>query len=71
MTRRSTRRRRSCSWPRTAPGSSRDGANMRRARLFFEGTLYQAVDYKLELEFMNGLGFSPAGTPGGGPVSTR
>ncbi len=45
-------------------GAFNDGANLRRARIFFEGTLYQAVDYKFELEFMNGVGFSPAGTTG-------
>jgi phosphate-selective porin OprO/OprP len=43
-------------------GKFNDGANLRRARIFFEGTLYEAVDYKFELEFMNGIGFSPAGT---------
>jgi phosphate-selective porin OprO and OprP len=43
-------------------GKFNDGANLRRARIFFEGTLYQAVDYKFELEFANGIGFSPAGT---------
>ena len=46
------------------PGRFNDGFNMRRARLFAEGTLYQAVDFKFELEFMNGIGFSPAGTQG-------
>ena len=48
-----------------APGGTgrfQDGTNMRRARFFMEGTFYEAVDYKLELEFMNGIGFSPAGT---------
>lgn len=48
-----------------APGGTdrfRDGVNLRRARFFMEGTFYEAVDYKLELEFMNGIGFSPAGT---------
>lgn len=40
----------------------RDGANLRRGRVFFEGTLYEAVDYKFELEFANGIGFSPVGT---------
>lgn len=43
-------------------GRFADGANPRRIRIFSEGTLYQAVDYKFELEFMNGIGFSPAGT---------
>jgi phosphate-selective porin OprO/OprP len=43
-------------------GRFNDGTNLRRGRLFFEGTLYQAVDYKFELEFFNGIGFSPAGT---------
>ena len=38
--------------------------NFRRGRIFFEGTLYEAVDYKFELEFANGIGFSPAGTTG-------
>lgn len=43
-------------------GKFNDGANLRRARIYFEGTLYSAVDYKFEMEFMNGIGFSPAGT---------
>ena len=43
-------------------GKFNDGVNLRRGRIFFEGTLYQAVDYKFELEFINGIGFSPAGT---------
>jgi len=42
--------------------SFRDGVNFRRGRIFFEGTLYEAVDYKFELEFANGIGFSPVGT---------
>ena len=45
-------------------GSIQDGTNLRRGRFFMEGTLYQAVDYKFELEFFNGIGFSPAGTTG-------
>lgn len=47
---------------RGGTGKFSDGFNLRRARIFFEGTLYEAVDYKFELEFMNGIGFSPAGT---------
>ncbi len=43
-------------------GKFHDAANLRRGRIFFEGTLYEAVDYKFELEFFNGIGFSPAGT---------
>jgi phosphate-selective porin OprO and OprP len=43
-------------------GQFNDGANVRRGRIFFEGTLYQAVDYKFEMEFFNGVGFSPVGT---------
>lgn len=43
-------------------GKFNDGVNLRRGRIFFEGTLYEAVDYKFELEFANGIGFSPAGT---------
>ena len=39
-----------------------DGVNLRRARVFAEGTLYSNIDYKFELEFANGIGFSPAGT---------
>lgn len=46
-------------------GRFNDGFNLRRGRIFFEGTLYEAVDYKFELEFANG--FSPAGLTG--PVS--
>jgi phosphate-selective porin OprO/OprP len=45
-------------------GPFNDGANLRRGRLYVEGTLTQALDYKFELEFFNGLGFSPAGTTG-------
>jgi phosphate-selective porin OprO/OprP len=51
----------------TRPGGTgkfNDGANLRRGRVFFEGTLYEAVDYKFEMEFANGIGFSPAGTQG-------
>ncbi len=43
-------------------GKFNDGVNLRRARINFEGTLYTAIDYKFEIEFMNGIGFSPAGT---------
>ena len=43
-------------------GKFNDGANLRRARIFTEGTLWEAVDYKFEIEFSNGIGFSPAGT---------
>jgi phosphate-selective porin OprO/OprP len=50
--------------PPAGVGPFNDGANMRRARIFTEGTLYDAVDFKFELEFMNGIGFSPAGTTG-------
>jgi phosphate-selective porin OprO/OprP len=50
--------------PPAGVGPFNDGANMRRARIFAEGTLYDAVDFKFELEFMNGIGFSPAGTTG-------
>lgn len=49
-------------FPAAGIGRFVDGANLRRARLFSEGTLWDAVDYKFELEFMNGIGFSPAGT---------
>jgi phosphate-selective porin OprO and OprP len=45
-------------------GKFNDGFNLRRGRVFFEGTLYDAVDYKFELEFFNGIGFSPATTTG-------
>lgn len=47
------------------PGGTRkfrDGANLRRGRVLFEGTLYQTVDYKFEFEIANGIGFSPVGT---------
>jgi phosphate-selective porin OprO/OprP len=47
---------------RGGSGMFNDGVNMRRARIFFEGTLYHQVDFKFELEFMNGIGLSPAGT---------
>lgn len=40
-------------------GPFSDGANLRRARLRLEGTLYTTIDYMLEFEFANG--FSPAG----------
>lgn len=43
-------------------GRFNDAANPRRMRLAAEGTLYEAVDFKLEFEFANGIGFSPAGT---------
>jgi phosphate-selective porin OprO/OprP len=43
-------------------GRFQDGANARRMRLLLEGTVFQNVDYKYELEFMNG--FSPAGLSG-------
>ena len=46
-------------------GKFNDGVNMRRLRFFLEGTVYKNVDYKLEIEFMNG--FSSAGLTG--PVS--
>ena len=42
---------------------------MRRARIFFEGTFYHQVDFKFEMEFMNGIGVSPAGTTG--PVTQQ
>ncbi len=45
-------------------GRFNDGTNLRRGRFFFEGTLYDAVDYKFEMEFFNGVGFSPATTTG-------
>ena len=54
-------------WLELGPGGTgkfNDGFNLRRGRIFFEGTLYEAVDYKFELEFANGLGFSPVGTTG-------
>lgn len=43
-------------------GRFEDAANLRRARMFFEGTLWEALDFKFEIEFMNGIGFSPPGT---------
>jgi phosphate-selective porin OprO/OprP len=43
-------------------GKFNDNANLRRARIFFEGVLYDAVDYKFEMEFINWS--SPAGYPG-------
>lgn len=42
-----------------------DGVNLRRARLLLEGTAYQAVDYKLEVEFANGYFARGTGTAGG------
>ena len=42
-----------------------DGTNLRRARIFLEGTLYQSVDYKFEMEFANGFFARSAGTAGG------
>jgi len=41
-----------------------DGTNLRRGRFFFEGTIYQNMDYKFEIEFFNAIGFSPTGTQG-------
>ena len=49
----------------TFPGGTgrfNDGANFRRIRFFMEGSMYKNIDYKVELEFENGIGFSPAGT---------
>jgi phosphate-selective porin OprO and OprP len=49
----------------TGPGGIRkfnDGVNLRRGRVFFEGTFYEAVDYKFEIEIANGIGFAPAGS---------
>ena len=46
-------------------GRFNDGANFRRLRIFLEGSMYKNIDYKVEVEFMNG--FSPAGLTG--PVS--
>ncbi len=43
-------------------GRFSDGANFRRIRFFMEGSMYKNIDYKVELEFANGIGFSPAGT---------
>ena len=40
-------------------GVFNDGVNMRRGRLFAEGTIAKDFDYKFEIEFANG--FSPAG----------
>lgn len=40
-------------------GRFNDGANFRRIRIFLEGSMYKNIDYKVEIEFMNG--FSPAG----------
>lgn len=40
-------------------GRFNDGVNARRMRVYLEGSYYDNVDYKFELEVMNG--FSPAG----------
>lgn len=45
-------------------GKFDDGVNLRRARFAAEGTLYRAVDFKLEIEFANGF----RGVPGPGRV---
>ncbi len=52
------------------PGGINDGVNLRRGRIFMEGTLYDAADYKFELEFVNGLGFPPVGTTGAVQVTS-
>ena len=51
-------------------GRFSDGVNARRMRLYMEGSYYNNIDYKFEVEFMNG--FSPNGLTGpvsGGTVS--
>lgn len=37
-------------------GRFADGVNPRRVRLLFDGDYYQSFDYRLEVEFMNGVG---------------
>jgi phosphate-selective porin OprO and OprP len=49
-------------------GRFSDGVNARRMRLYMEGSYYDNVDYKFEVEFMNG--FSPAGLTGPVAVNT-
>ena len=43
-------------------GRFSDGVNLRRGRLFAEGTFYHDFDYKFELEFFNGFLAAGAGT---------
>ena len=49
-------------------GKISDGVNLRRARLYMEGSMHTNIDYKFEMEFMNG--FSPAGLSGPVAVNT-
>ncbi len=56
----------------TFPGGTgrfADGVNLRRGRLFAEGTLYKDFDYKFEIEFANGFLANPGGNPGAAGVS--
>jgi phosphate-selective porin OprO/OprP len=46
-----------------AIGPFQDGVNLRRGRLRAEGTAYEVVDYRFELEFANGV--TPPGAPAG------
>lgn len=41
-----------------------DAVNPRRGRIYFDGTIYNNIDYVLQWEFFNGIGFSPVGTQG-------
>ena len=51
-------------------GPFRDGAFIRRGRLFAEGTLYTDFDYRFEMEFFNGFNPAGLGVPAGiGTVS--
>lgn len=49
-------------------GRFNDGTHLRRGRLFIEGSAYTNIDYKFEMEFVNG--FSPAGLTGPATVNT-
>lgn len=47
-------------------GPVEDGVNPRRGRLRAEGTVWENIDYRFELEFFNGIN-----TPGGAPAFSR
>ncbi len=42
-------------------GKFNDGFNPRRMRILAEGTIYDRIDFMVEYEFANGIGFAPAG----------
>ena len=50
-------------------GRFSDGANLRRGRIVLEGTIARDFDYKLEVEFANGVLANPGNNPGAAGVS--